>query len=117
MTTAPDLPMSTRQIPASADPVFEPYPVEDARPLLSVVPAPPAVDDDAVEFDEALRKAGPRLKRYAARRLHDDHEAEEVVQEAMLRAFQHRHLLATEDDLMAWMTVVTGRLVIDRLRV
>jgi RNA polymerase sigma factor (sigma-70 family) len=35
----------------------------------------------------------------------------------MLRAFQHRHLLATEDDLMAWLTVVTGRLVIDRLRV
>src|SRR3954451_13032408 len=49
--------------------------------------------------------------------LRDDHEAEEVVQEALLRAFQHRHLLATEDDLMAWLTVVTGRLIIDRLRV
>ena len=59
----------------------------------------------------------PRLKRYAVRRLGDEHGAEEVVQEALLRAFQHQHLFATEDDLMAWLTVVTGRLVIDRLRV
>jgi RNA polymerase sigma-70 factor (ECF subfamily) len=116
MTTAQELPLPPRQFQAPADPVFDPYPAEPERPALSVVPAQP-VADDAVEFDEALRKAGPRLKRYAARRLHDEHEAEEVVQEAMLRAFQHRHLLATEDDLMAWMTVVTGRLVIDRLRV
>src|SRR5207253_5910068 len=29
----------------------------------------------------------------------------------------HTDQLATEDDLMAWMTVVTGRLVIDRLRI
>ena len=116
MTTAPDLPIPPRRIHAQAESVLDPYPAEPARPALSVVPAQPGADD-AVEFDEALRKAGPRLRRYAARRLHDEHEAEEVVQEAMLRAFQHRHLLATEDDLMAWMTVVTGRLVIDRLRV
>jgi RNA polymerase sigma-70 factor, ECF subfamily len=119
MTTASDLPVQPAQIPSvSAEPVLDPYPAEPApaRPILSVVPAQPG-SDDAIEFDEALRRAEPRLKRYAARRLHDDHEAEEVVQEALLRAFQHRHLLATEDDLMAWMTVVTGRLVIDRLRV
>ena len=116
MTTAQDLPIPPRQIPASADPAMDPYPAEPARPALTVVPPQPA-DDDAIAFDEALRKAGPRLTRYAARRLHDEHEAEEVVQEALLRGFQHRHLLATEDDLMAWLTVVTGRLVIDRLRV
>lgn len=116
MTTAPDLPLSTRQIPAPADAPLDPYPGEPARPALTVVPAQPS-GDDAVAFDEALRKAGPRLVRYAARRLQDEHEAEEVVQEALLRGFQHRHLLATEDDLMAWLTVVTGRLVIDRLRV
>ena len=119
MTTAPDLPLHPAQISsASAEPVLDPYPAElaPARPILSVVPAQ-AGTEESIEFDEALRLAEPRLKRYAVRRLHDDHEAEEVVQEAMLRAFQHRHLLATEDDLMAWMTVVTGRLVIDRLRV
>ena len=119
MTTAPDLPLHPAQIsPVTPDSVLDAYPAETAptRPILSVVPAQPG-SDETIEFDEALRRAEPRLKRYAARRLHDDHEAEEVVQEALLRAFQHRHLLATEDDLMAWMTVVTGRLVIDRLRV
>ena len=111
MTTAPDLPIREQLLPAG-----QPEPAPTTRPLLSVVPEQlPSVDD--VELDEALRRAAPRLQRYAARRLHDDHEAEEVVQEALLRAFQHRHLLATEDDLMAWLTVVTGRLVIDRLRV
>jgi RNA polymerase sigma-70 factor (ECF subfamily) len=80
------------------------------------VPAQPAGFEE-LELEDALRRAVPRLRRYAARRLHDDHEAEEVVQEAMLRAFQHQSLFATEDDLMAWLTVVTGRLVIDRVRV
>jgi RNA polymerase sigma factor (sigma-70 family) len=102
MTTAPDLPL--------------PSPPIAARPSLAIIPAQPAGTEE-IELDEALRRAGPRLKRYAVRRLYDEHEAEEVVQEALLRAFQHRHLLATEDDLMAWLTVVTGRLVIDRLRV
>jgi RNA polymerase sigma-70 factor (ECF subfamily) len=45
------------------------------------------------------------------------HEAEELVQEALLRAYTHREQLQTEEDLSAWTTVVAGRLVIDRLRV
>lgn len=101
MTTAPDLPLHA--------------PVPTVPRLRAVVPDQPVSPDD--DFDDALRRATPRLHRYAARRLGDQHEAEEVVQEALLRAFQHRQLLATEDDLMAWLTVVTGRLVIDRLRV
>jgi RNA polymerase sigma-70 factor (ECF subfamily) len=71
---------------------------------------------EVIVLDEALRHAAPRLRRYATRRLGDAHEAEEVVQEALLRACQHSAGFATEDDLMAWTTVVTGRLVIDRLR-
>lgn len=77
-----------------------------------------AVPDVAsVDFDAAVRTLGPRLQRYATRRLGDRHEAEELVQEALLRAYQHRDELRTEDDLAAWSTCVTGRLVIDRLRV
>src|SRR3954466_10033289 len=72
--------------------------------------------EEVVFLEEALRNAAPRLRRYAARRLGDAHEAEEVVQEALLRACQHTAGFATEDDLMAWSTVVPGRLVIDRLR-
>src|SRR5437763_4646529 len=123
MTTAPDLPFP-------APPAEAPYPDSATSatpyPALALVPAtrdaseitePPLDLGDSAVFDDALRKAMPRLRRYASRRLLDQHEAEEVVQEALLRAFQHREQLATEDDLMAWLTVVTGRLTIDRLRV
>ncbi len=119
MTTAPDLPFQ-------APPAEAAYPDNDpaSYPPLALVPAArgrantePLDLQDPLVFDEALRRAMPRLRRYASRRLLDQHEAEEVVQEALLRAFQHREQLATEDDLMAWLTVVTGRLTIDRLRV
>jgi RNA polymerase sigma-70 factor, ECF subfamily len=125
MTTAPDLPFPAPPATASqtaaapyADPSAEPAPY----PPLALVPSTRENGEqldlrDAAVFDEALRRAMPRLRRYASRRLLDQHEAEEVVQEALLRAFQHREQLATEDDLMAWLTVVTGRLTIDRLRV
>lgn len=97
MSTAQDLPL-----PSAAPP---------APPVLQLVPA------EVLDFDEAVRRLRPRLQRYAARRLGDAHEAEELVQEALLRAYTHRDQLLTEDDLAAWTTVVTGRLVIDRLRV
>ena len=113
MTTAADLPLGAPQNAPAVRPALSPAPV--VRPPLAVAPSPDS--DDIVDFDDALRRAAPRLQRYAQRRLHDEHEAEEVVQEALLRAFQHRDKLATDDDLMAWLTVVTGRLVIDRLRV
>jgi RNA polymerase sigma-70 factor (ECF subfamily) len=128
MTTAPDLPFlappaaapaaATPDQPSPyADPSAEPAPY----PPLALVPATRDSESldlsDAAIFDEALCRAMPRLRRYASRRLLDQHEAEEIVQEALLRAFQHREQLATEDDLMAWLTVVTGRLTIDRLRV
>lgn len=98
-----------------------PHPDEAA--LLAALPAQPApalhaVPDPApLDFDDVVRRLTPRLQRYAIRRLGDRHEAEELVQEALLRAFDHRAELATEDDVAAWTTCVTGRLVIDRLRV
>src|SRR4051794_41421854 len=81
------------------------------QPHLRLVPGVP------LDFDDAVRRITPRLQRYARRRLGDEHEAEELVQEALLRAYKHGEQLRTEDDLIAWCTVVTGRLVIDRLRV
>src|SRR4051794_23764992 len=115
MTTAPDLPLPvTAAIPGQ----LQLGGAEATRAPLALVPAlPDTIGEEIVDFDDALRIAAPRLQRFAVRRLLDPHEAEEVVQEAMLRAFQHRDTLRTQDDLMAWLTVVTGRLVIDRLRV
>jgi RNA polymerase sigma factor (sigma-70 family) len=89
----------------------EPAAAPTSAPALRLVPAAP------LDFDDAVRRVRPRLHRYAVRRLGDSHEAEELVQEALLRAYTHREQLLTEDDLSAWTTVVTGRLVIDRLRV
>lgn len=97
MSTAQDLPL--------------PYGEAAAGPALRLVPEIP------LDFDDAVRRVRPRLHRFAVRRLGDLHEAEELVQEALLRAYSHRAQLMTEDDLAAWATVVTGRLVIDRLRV
>src|SRR3954469_16804162 len=102
MSTAPDLPDPLLAWPERAAGVPESLPGAVAQPVIGL--------------EEALRRAAPRLRRYATRRLRDAHEAEEIVQEALLRACQHRSGFATEDDLMAWSTVVTGRLVIDRLR-
>ena len=87
------------------------------EPLAAPVPALRLVPAEPLDFDESVRRVRPRLHRYAIRRLGDSHEAEELVQEALLRAYTHREQLLTEEDLSAWTTVVTGRLVIDRLRV
>src|SRR4051812_25059157 len=115
MTTAPDLPVPGLAAAIPGQP--RPDELETPRAPLTLVPALPDSGEEIVDFDDALREATPRLQRFAVRRLLDPHEAEEVVQEALLRAFQHKDSLRTQDDLMAWLTVVTGRLTIDRLRV
>jgi RNA polymerase sigma factor (sigma-70 family) len=104
VSTAQDLPLHDGALSPG-----EPLP--SRAPRLRLVPAEP------LDFDDAVTRVRPRLHRYAIRRLGDVHEAEELVQEALLRAYTHREQLLTEDDLSAWTTVVTGRLVIDRLRV
>lgn len=91
--------------------------LESVAPTRAHLRAVPAVDEPPLDFDHVVRRLTPRLQRYATRRLGDRHEAEELVQEALLRAYNHRDSLRTEDDVAAWSTCVTGRLVIDRLRV
>jgi RNA polymerase sigma factor (sigma-70 family) len=85
-----------------------------ARPALrlAAVPAEPDVD-----FDGFVRAYEARLRRLVMRRIGDLCEAEEITQETLLRAYQHRTSFASEDELMAWSTVVAQRLVIDRVRV
>ena len=99
MTTQPELPD------------IAPLP---ARPILYVAPAPAESD---VDFDGFVRAYEARLRRLVMRRIGDLCEAEEITQETLLRAYQHRASFATEDELMAWSTVVAQRLVIDRVRV
>lgn len=61
----------------------------------------------------AFEAERPRLVRIAGRMLHDDAEAEDIVQQAWLR------LQGTEQEianLPGWLTTVTTRLCLDRLR-
>ncbi|MEV8267709.1 sigma-70 family RNA polymerase sigma factor [Microbacterium sp. NPDC076911] len=55
----------------------------------------------------------PRLLRIAGRILHDHVEAEDIVQQAWLRLHSNE---ADIDNLPAWLTTVTTRLCLDRLR-
>lgn len=101
MTTQPELP---ELLPHAPSPV---------RPALRLAPNP----EPDVDFDGFVRSYESRLRRLVLRRIGDLCEAEEITQETLLRAFQHRASFATEDELMAWSTVVAQRLVIDRVRV
>jgi RNA polymerase sigma-70 factor (ECF subfamily) len=82
--------------------------------MLRLAPVPAESD---VDFDSFVRSYEARLRRLVMRRIGDLCEAEEITQETLLRAYQHRASFASEDELMAWSTVVAQRLVIDRVRV
>lgn len=99
-------------------PAAPPAPLAELADL-SVVPGADRLDVEATPASEFAGFAGrhrDRLVRLARRRLDDDGDAEEVAQETLLRAFQHRQRFATEQDAAHWMAAVAGNLVIDRTR-
>ncbi|HVF19421.1 MAG TPA: RNA polymerase sigma factor [Mycobacteriales bacterium] len=112
MSTPYELPVEPDLIAVPLDPDGSALP---ERPPLQLVPdeAPEPVD-----FDGFVRRQSPRLRRLIMRKLGGDiGEAEEIVQETLLRAHQHLHTLRTENELIAWTTVVGQRLAIDRIRI
>ncbi len=92
-------------------------------PEVATLPTWPAVhlasvpDEQDLDFESFVRTYEIRLRRLVLRRIGDLCEAEEITQETLLRAYQHRSSFSSEDELMAWSTVVAQRLVIDRVRV
>ena len=62
---------------------------------------------------DAFQAERPRMVRLASRMLHDDAEAEDIVQQAWLRMEGSAREI---DDLPAWLTTVITRLCLDRLR-
>jgi RNA polymerase sigma-70 factor (ECF subfamily) len=72
--------------------------------------------------DEALVRAvfeehGRALLAYATRLLSDRHAAEDVVQEALVRAWRHPDaLLNGKGSVRGWLLTVTRNLVVDRAR-
>ena len=57
------------------------------------------------------------LHRYVARLVHDDVQAQDVVQETLLRVWRHPEVLErSSDSVRAWMFTVARNLAVDHLR-
>lgn len=72
------------------------------------------MDDDELARDFETER--PRLVGIASRVLGDPDEAQDVVQQAWLRLHRATHEGTQVDNLTAWLTTVTTRLCLDRLR-
>ncbi|MFZ0645165.1 MAG: sigma-70 family RNA polymerase sigma factor [Candidatus Acidiferrales bacterium] len=74
--------------------------------------------DESLEREFELRLADcPRLAyRVALGVLHNTAEAEDVAQEAMLRAYRNFHRLRERDRFRAWLVRMSFRLALDRIR-
>ena len=73
-------------------------------------------EGDAQAFDDLYRRYFARLQRYCLKRVGDPHEAEELAQEAFVRALRAMPHFDGERRFYPWMTVIAGRLCIDAHR-
>ena len=71
---------------------------------------------DVDAFDELYRRYHSRLLNYCLRRVGDRHVAEELAQEAFLKALRAMPHFAGERRFYPWMTVIAQRLCIDHHR-
>jgi RNA polymerase sigma-70 factor (ECF subfamily) len=68
------------------------------------------------EFEQRLADCSPLALRVALGVLHSQADAEEVAQEALVRAYRHFPRLRDPAHFQAWLVRVTWRLAIDRQR-
>lgn len=68
---------------------------------------------DTSAFDNLYRLYFPRLRTFCRRRVGDSAEADDLAQEAFLRALQALPRLTGERRFYPWMTVIASRLCID----
>ena len=71
---------------------------------------------DPAAFDDLYRRYFDRLHRFCLRIARDTHEAEEIAQEAFVRAFRSMGSLQGERRFYPWLTVIARRISIDRHR-
>lgn len=92
-----------------------------ARPALRLIHSPvdePAPPVDAHALVTSLyAEYGATLLTYVTRLLSDPHQAEDVVQETMLRAWRHADRLTAEyGSVIGWLTRVAHNIAIDKIR-
>jgi RNA polymerase sigma-70 factor (ECF subfamily) len=68
------------------------------------------------EFEERLAECGPLAYRVARGVLRNAADAEDVAQEALLRAYRHFDRLRDRNRFRAWLVRIAFRLALDRLR-
>src|SRR5580765_5659324 len=68
------------------------------------------------EFEERLRECGPLAYRVARGVLRNTADAEDVAQEALLRAYRKFDRLRDRNRFRAWLVRIAFRLALDRLR-
>jgi RNA polymerase sigma-70 factor (ECF subfamily) len=67
-------------------------------------------------FEQIIRTHNQRLFRIARAILRDSFEAEDIVQEAYIKAFSNLDILETSNEPGAWLAKITSNLAISRLR-
>src|SRR2546426_11405623 len=72
--------------------------------------------DTRREFEERLRECGPLAYRVARGVLRNAADAEDVAQEALLRAYRGFDRLRDRSRFRAWLVRIAFRLALDRLR-
>src|SRR5690242_9253983 len=71
---------------------------------------------DTALYEIIMRRYNQRLYRVARAILHDDAEAEDVMQDAYVRAYQHLHQFAGRAPFAAWLTRIAVHEALARLR-
>jgi RNA polymerase sigma-70 factor (ECF subfamily) len=71
---------------------------------------------DTALYEIVMRRYNQRLYRVARAILHDDAEAEDVMQDAYVRAYQHLHQYAGRAPFSAWLTRIAVHEALARLR-
>src|SRR5258707_14220450 len=71
---------------------------------------------DRSAFATLIQRHNRRLYRVARSIVHDDAEAEDIVQEAYVRAFRHLDGFRGEARLSTWLTRIALNEAVDRLR-
>jgi RNA polymerase sigma-70 factor, ECF subfamily len=90
----------------------------EATASLDIAPGPKQEASRTVEreFEQRLADSSPLAYRVALGVLHSPADAEEVAQEALVRAYRHFARLRDPARFRAWLVRVTWRLAIDRQR-
>jgi RNA polymerase sigma-70 factor (ECF subfamily) len=68
------------------------------------------------EFEDRLAECGPLAYRVARGVLRNTADAEDVAQEALLRAYRSFHRLRDRNRFRAWLVRISFRIALDRLR-